>query len=968
MSDLTLRINADFDKATKAFEELASTSEDTRKKLETYSKTISDKTVDDFTEKQKKLQIQMTGTRGETIALQKSVDAYQKEIERHIRNGLNPNHEAIIKLKNEQEQLSKKIKEANEIQKSQTDLMKLAENATKACYAAIGAGVAAITALTQNTAKMGDEFAKAGRVVGLTAEEIQTLDYAAKQSGVKNLNSHLEVLNRSIIGVKNDTGNLTKYLNENNTELLEQLKNVNNNDEAFSLLINEIHNIEDPLRKSELAMAAFGKSGNEILLMAENGVKGLNALKNEARQYGIISNETARASEEFLSAQTRLKAAINGVGTELTGKLIPSITLTINKIVDFIVNIDDWKNKIDIAIYALAGLTAGLTTFLIITKGATAIHTLTTAFKALTAAMASNPLTTLAVVITAVLIPALIALYKNWDTIQTYIQQGIANLEYMFKWFSSQISEKFTIAINGIKIAFLSLAEIIVDKVLGGVSNLLNTLDRVAKALNIRIFENAANSVNELRDSFSQATKEAQENSRQTIQNAKDNQDAIERELRAKLNQVNENARLRRLEIENQKKRNDEEYKINSENAKFDLELMYQTENEKNNIINNSNNERMEVIEKNENELNSIRERALRDRLNDLSFTEKQILNQQIDTIKSFLLQRARLEADNIDDRILYLENHKDTILNLESLTNAERIAAEQALAEAIIEIKNSEKNNIIEIEKKKNEEIKKINNDDEILLLKDRLNNTRFANQNSLNEQIKDVELFLKLKTEAYTSNHKEQLDYLTSHKNELLLLYQEGSNERIAIEQAMNNEMKRIQREQADFEKDIFEKKISAYSEMFGSLSQLFGLFAKESEEAAVFQKLLAIADVAISTSVAIMRAWAQSSSWQEGLARTIALAAQGTVQSAIIAATNIPSKETGGRFIVPQSNRVDDKLYRFNGGEEVEVTPRNMTGNNNEGFKFNFIFDGQVFAEIINKQARAGELYTLQLAGNL
>jgi len=56
------------------------------------------------------------------------------------------------------------------------------------------------------------------------------------------------------------------------------------------------------------------------------------------------------------------------------------------------------------------------------------------------------------------------------------------------------------------------------------------------------------------------------------------------------------------------------------------------------------------------------------------------------------------------------------------------------------------------------------------------------------------------------------------------------------------------------------------------------------------------------------------------------------------------------------------------RLNEGETVEVTPRGMAGQDGGSFNFNFIMDGQVFAEVINKKARAGELYTLQLAGNL
>ena len=79
-----------------------------------------------------------------------------------------------------------------------------------------------------------------------------------------------------------------------------------------------------------------------------------------------------------------------------------------------------------------------------------------------------------------------------------------------------------------------------------------------------------------------------------------------------------------------------------------------------------------------------------------------------------------------------------------------------------------------------------------------------------------------------------------------------------------------------------------------------------------------------------------------------------------------SNIQSAETGGRFIVPNSTGVDSALLRVNQGEAAEITPRGMTGRK-ESFNFNFMMDGRVFAEIINKLARSGEIHTLQLAGN-
>ena len=96
-----------------------------------------------------------------------------------------------------------------------------------------------------------------------------------------------------------------------------------------------------------------------------------------------------------------------------------------------------------------------------------------------------------------------------------------------------------------------------------------------------------------------------------------------------------------------------------------------------------------------------------------------------------------------------------------------------------------------------------------------------------------------------------------------------------------------------------------------------------------------------------------------------------AQGLANVAMINSTPIPklSAETGGRFVVPDVSprRVDGVGMRVNPGETIDVTPRGEAGGS-ASFNFQFVFNGQVFAEIINKLARSGELHTLQLARNL
>jgi predicted nucleic acid-binding Zn-ribbon protein len=380
--DLKFNINANYDQASKAFKDLAASSEETREKIEKFSKSFEEKNIDKFIDKQKLLEAALTGTRGEVAAMSAAQKNYQHEIERLIKSGLSPESEAIQRLRNEQENLNKKIKDTTESQKAQQEAMKNAEKAALGMLAAIGAAVAAMGVVVQKTAEAGDQYAKTARIIGMTAETFQELDHAAKMSGIDNLKGSLERLNKSVAEVKNGTGTLTTYLKQNDQQLLNQLKNVNSNEEAFNLLMGAIQKAPDEFTRAELAQSAFGKSGQELILLANEGADGIANLREEARKYGIISNEAAKKSEDYLDAQTRLKGALQGVGYELTENLLSGLTDTINGLANFIANIDDWEGKLNVAKIALAGTTAALVTFVTVSKGAQIVHQMGVAIKA----------------------------------------------------------------------------------------------------------------------------------------------------------------------------------------------------------------------------------------------------------------------------------------------------------------------------------------------------------------------------------------------------------------------------------------------------------------------------------------------------------------------------------------------------------------------------------------------------------
>jgi hypothetical protein len=108
--DLKFQIDANFDKASQAFRDLANESESTREKIEKFSASFNAEQINKFVDKQKLLEASLTGTRGGVAAMTTAQKNYQHEIERLIKSGLDPESDSIQKLRNEHDSLTKKIK------------------------------------------------------------------------------------------------------------------------------------------------------------------------------------------------------------------------------------------------------------------------------------------------------------------------------------------------------------------------------------------------------------------------------------------------------------------------------------------------------------------------------------------------------------------------------------------------------------------------------------------------------------------------------------------------------------------------------------------------------------------------------------------------------------------------------------------------------------------------------------------
>ena len=201
-----------------------------------------------------------------------------------------------------------------------------------------GMAVKKVWDMASGIAEVGDEAAKTSRMIGITAESLQALRFAADRQGVSSemLTKGLVLLNRNIGDVQLGQGTLTTVLKRSNPALLEQLKNVSSNEEAFALMSKAVSEAPNQLQKTALAQAAFGRSGTELLKFLEAGPDGIKALTDEAHRLGIVmSEEMTKKSEKFVDVQTNMQAALKGMQMTIGVGLMPKIQAISERITEW---------------------------------------------------------------------------------------------------------------------------------------------------------------------------------------------------------------------------------------------------------------------------------------------------------------------------------------------------------------------------------------------------------------------------------------------------------------------------------------------------------------------------------------------------------------------------------------------------------------------------------------------------------
>lgn len=163
---------------------------------------------------------------------------------------------------------------------------------------AAGRGMLSLIEQTTNAASNAVE---AAAKLGITAEAVQELGFAAQQSGLEQ-----EELNAALFRFsKKVSGPLDRELGK---------------------VADRFARMPDGARKARLAQELFGRSGTKLIPLLNEGAAGVDKLRQEARDLGIvIDNESAASLESFGDETDKAKGAVAGLRNQAIIAILPAL-------------------------------------------------------------------------------------------------------------------------------------------------------------------------------------------------------------------------------------------------------------------------------------------------------------------------------------------------------------------------------------------------------------------------------------------------------------------------------------------------------------------------------------------------------------------------------------------------------------------------------------------------------------------
>ena len=190
------------------------------------------------------------------------------------------------------------------------------------------------------TARQGDEAAKAGARVGVSAVEMQELGFAAEQTGasISDVEGLLKVQARTADEAAQGTGEAAKAYRRLGVNVRDASGKLKPQTQLLKELADGFRfRVTNDIERAALAQDVFGRSGLKMLPLLKQGSEGIEAFSKEAQDLGfVLDAEATKAAEDFTDAMNRTRKVFAGLRNQIGKQLLPVFTEMLDGFRDFV--------------------------------------------------------------------------------------------------------------------------------------------------------------------------------------------------------------------------------------------------------------------------------------------------------------------------------------------------------------------------------------------------------------------------------------------------------------------------------------------------------------------------------------------------------------------------------------------------------------------------------------------------------
>lgn len=211
--------------------------------------------------------------------------------------------------------------------KGEQGLQKLIRGAKLLAGAVVaGRATKALLNITAQTAALGDRLDKVSQQLGVNAQALQELEFAANLAGASNqdLSVALRTLARNALEAQQGS----KEFAQDFQRLGVRVTDVNGRLKPAEQLLEELaggfQRLTSDTERTALAQSLLGRSGSRLIPLLKQGSAAISEQRQEARELGLLDKELIALSVEFTDNQRRVAGVLQGVRNVIAKFFLPS--------------------------------------------------------------------------------------------------------------------------------------------------------------------------------------------------------------------------------------------------------------------------------------------------------------------------------------------------------------------------------------------------------------------------------------------------------------------------------------------------------------------------------------------------------------------------------------------------------------------------------------------------------------------